>query len=613
MPNSKDSRSSLRNITDSLDLRKIPNVKGVPGSKTCLTLSLWGRIQIYASDYLKYKKDNLDLELANDPSSNLNCFFIPQSQEPSPSSTQGINKPRLSKKDWDLKQEQKILLDVQRIIDSSSPNSVSPVVTKPLITLSEDQTEAWSKINKWLEPHKKRRFFVLQGVGGSGKTTLLRMLVDKNIGALAKSVSNPKSTTASLSESINFLFCAPTNKAAKVLSDTVKVRATTIHSLLGLKMETNDDGKQELVYSKKNSLRRKPYPGEEYTGVKDFSLPIVLVIDESSMLSEEITSLIEEAASEDDFKVLFVGDPYQLPPIGEKTSKCWSLVPKEKRSVMTQVMRFDNQILDLSIRIRKAIRRKIEPTILDNNDEKEGVFVLSQRKFERTLLAEVETTDFTKTKVLAWRNKTVDRYNKLIRDKLGRTEPFCEGDAIVFTAPLYPRVDGTDKETQVVGSRIAHTDDEGVVKSVKKAKTKITLSSEYVNIDERISIWELVVDIEGVTQTIQVCQEESDLQKILSTISSAASKIVPNRNSSAREAGVLSGKRRDVWKQFWAIKNSFAQTKYGYSLTIHRSQGSTYHTTFIDSQDILVNSNEREAKQCLYVACTRASTRLFTF
>ena len=66
-----------------------------------------------------------------------------------------------------------------------------------------------------------------------------------------------------------------------------------------------------------------------------------------------------------------------------------------------------------------------------------------------------------------------------------------------------------------------------------------------------------------------------------------------------------------LWKNFWELKELFHDVKYAYAITAHRAQGSTYHTVFVDYVDILYNRNRKEAFQCLYVACSRPTTRLY--
>jgi ATP-dependent exoDNAse (exonuclease V) alpha subunit len=58
------------------------------------------------------------------------------------------------------------------------------------------------------------------------------------------------------------------------------------------------------------------------------------------------------------------------------------------------------------------------------------------------------------------------------------------------------------------------------------------------------------------------------------------------------------------------IIDKFAQLNYGYSITVHKSQGSTFTNVFIDILDILSNNNTEETSKCLYTAITRSSNRL---
>lgn len=67
---------------------------------------------------------------------------------------------------------------------------------------------------------------------------------------------------------------------------------------------------------------------------------------------------------------------------------------------------------------------------------------------------------------------------------------------------------------------------------------------------------------------------------------------------------------RRKWRYFWDFKDSFHQVRHAYAITAHRSQGSTYDTTFVDWRDVLLNQNRQEAYRCLYVACSRPRRRL---
>jgi hypothetical protein len=54
----------------------------------------------------------------------------------------------------------------------------------------------------------------------------------------------------------------------------------------------------------------------------------------------------------------------------------------------------------------------------------------------------------------------------------------------------------------------------------------------------------------------------------------------------------------------------FAQLNYGYCITVHKSQGSTFKNVFIDVNDIFDKSKIDETTKCLYTSITRSSKSL---
>ena len=66
-----------------------------------------------------------------------------------------------------------------------------------------------------------------------------------------------------------------------------------------------------------------------------------------------------------------------------------------------------------------------------------------------------------------------------------------------------------------------------------------------------------------------------------------------------------------IWKNWQTnVIDRFAQLNYGYAITVHKSQGSTFKNVFIDISDILDNNNTDEVSKCLYTAITRSSNTL---
>jgi len=71
--------------------------------------------------------------------------------------------------------------------------------------------------------------------------------------------------------------------------------------------------------------------------------------------------------------------------------------------------------------------------------------------------------------------------------------------------------------------------------------------------------------------------------------------------------------RHKNWMAFWDLKQYFHDVDYAYSLTIHKSQGSTFQDVFVDVPSMLTNRNIIERNQLCYVAFTRAAKRLFLY
>ena len=131
------------------------------------------------------------------------------------------------------------------------------------------------------------RLSVLTGGAGTGKTTLLALLCK-----------------SSQIQSGGVLLLAPTGKACVRMSQAmnrhgVQFQARTVAQFLG------------------QSGRYHPLTGAYTLSDKDASgVPDTVIIDESSMLTEEMFAALLDALRKKAKRVIFVGDPNQLPPIG---------------------------------------------------------------------------------------------------------------------------------------------------------------------------------------------------------------------------------------------------------------------------------------------------------
>jgi len=410
-------------------------------------------------------------------------------------------------------------------------------------SFTEDQEAAYDQVYDRLA--RGERFTGLRGYAGTGKTYL--------VGRLVKQL---------LDEDCTVTVCAPTHKAVQVLSDELgdaPVQMQTLHSFLGLRLQPTEEGEYELVAEEE----------------RDFTEGVVIV-DEASMIGREEWSHIQEAP----FWVqwLFVGDPAQLPPVNEAPSPALDVPGPTLETIHRQAA--DNPILELATKIRTGADGRFGSKFEDGK----GVAVTRDREeFLDSVLRAFDTEAFaedaTHARMLAYRNKTVRRYNREIRaERYGAdADRFVEGEWLVGTETWFH--DGVQRITN---------SEEVRVKTASVDTFEADDQSEW-------TVWKLKVRTpgRGLTRTIHVLHEdeferyENALERRRETAEDDPSK----------------------WDRFFELRERFARVDYAYATTVHRAQGSTYDTVFVDHRDLRVcRGEERDA--LLYVAVTRPSRRL---
>ena len=414
-------------------------------------------------------------------------------------------------------------------------------------TLNDEQSLAITAILTWLDSDEP--FYLLSGSAGTGKTFCVRELASRIKGRI--------------------VFTAPTNKAVKVLRDSLtepsyKPECRTIFSLLGLRLEANGEVK-ELTSP------------EDPVDLGSYRL---VVVDEASMNNRHLMAAIREANSLAQTKFLFLGDPAQLPPVGEASSEVWRI---EQTSQLLTVMRHDNEILELATRLRKVVDHPAPNIKLASaNDGVEGVWLAPTADwFNKAVLKAAEDGLFTnnRVKAIAWRNETVGKLNQLIRARIfdDVALPWLPGDRVIFTAPAKDLGDET----------IATTDDEGVV---------VRASEDWHPNYQDFQMYRITIAL------------EPENRLVMALVLHPASQ----RDFAARHLQLLEKAKANSrnWRHYWDFREAFHSLRHAYAITAHRAQGSTYESVFVDWRDILLNRNRQEAFRCLYVACTRPRKKL---
>ena len=412
------------------------------------------------------------------------------------------------------------------------------------------QSAAITAIMAWLDD-ESQDFFVLAGPAGTGKTFTVQGLLPLIRGKV--------------------VFTAPTNKATKVLRDTLRSDdypnpdCRTIYSLLGLQLKANGE------------LKELAEPEDEI----DLSSYRLIIVDEASMVNANLMTFINRAVDNTGVKVLFMGDQFQLPPVKEPNSLVWALpCPKAE---LTEVMRQRNKILDTVTMIRAGIshpapRWKFE----DANDGGEGVFRPTSAAFMQAVDLSATNGEFQRpngAKLVAWRNATVDKMNDHVRKILWGpgAAMWVQGDRLTLLEPA----------NDLDGKKQASTDDEGTVDSATIA---------YHPIFGQFKCWSLKVTL-----------DENKVVHLWAIHPDSLRDFELEKEHWAVEARA----NPRLWGKFWELCEAFHSVRHAYAITTHRAQGSTYETAFVYMTDILLNRNVAEARRCLYVACSRPRKRLY--
>lgn len=452
------------------------------------------------------------------------------------------------------------------------------------VDLNDGQREAFKQIVNFLDAPGDV-MYLLEGFAGTGKSYLVGKVIRH---VFAKYPSWKIAATA------------PTNKAVRVLrmSSSIKdkkLEFQTIHKLLGLKEQITNDGKQ--VFVRQN---------EEDSSIEDFSL---VIVDEVSMLSDDLfTELYNHSGH---VKILYMGDPAQIPPVGK--IDCIPFLPEERekynidRYSLTETMRqkIGNPILEAAFAVRNDLKSHTHPDVPNAttlNENGQGVVIIDANKQEdRDALTALFTEKFDcpefaanadYAKIIAWRNVTVDNLNRIIRSIIYKTTELPKlmpGEKLIANKPIVSNystiVFSTNDEFEVVSYEI-------------KTRTFAT-NAEAI----KLQIYEVKVrhiDINGreVKKEIDILHEDSegDFNKYVNYLKTNAIKT--------------KGADR-AWVKYYNFLREFADVCYNYSITCHKAQGSTYTNTFIIEDDINYNRNIQERNRIKYTAYTRPTDKLY--
>lgn len=279
----------------------------------------------------------------------------------------------------------------------------------------------------------------------------------------------------------------------------------------------------------------------------------IIVIDEASMIDKQLYGVIQELCSES--KIIYVGDDAQLPPVQGSFSIFKLDLPT---AGLHQVMRSIDQpdITELSTALRAAVFNGQNITV---SARPPAIHRLNQADALLTVQNIVQADKWHNCVLLSFTNARATEAAGHIRAAANKPIDLLPGDNVIVNSAF---------------------------------KTK----SEWIPTDSLLNIQQ-VVPIENSNDLIMVYTDEGNF-------------ITFKDNSKLQRLISASAAAKD-WREHFRLKETYIDLRHAEALTIHKSQGSTFDTVFVDVGSLATCRNPNDRRRLLYVACSRARNQLY--
>ena len=495
--------------------------------------------------------------------------------------------------------------------------------------LSEEQEEALKTLIDYLFDKNNEEPITLSGYGGTGKTSIIKY-VEKFMNQYFNYDN---------SRGFNFIYAAPTHAATVYLGLNLGYLPFTVQSILVNKFVKNTFVK---TFSSK------------FMTALDYEKKNVLIIDESSMLATKDVEELCDLCKKHNIKVIFLGDKAQIPEISNNDKKYISKVFTDFKNVqLTKVHRTSS---DSILRVLTEIRNN--PTgylpITKNTNEIFYYDITDNTLFFNNFINKY-SKEPDQTVFISYTNKIVKSFNKRVREKLFGEDSngLVIGESIIGY--------GGYNNKQILNNNLANsvkyqvksitlsdnTPSKGIVfitgfsevlnKINKKYGEMLTryyqLSLEDSIVMKEITEEDMKTNNERISSIFRVIYYEKEKalktnkwisffkklegqKKFLSSIELGNNYIYnPDKDCmelyNAKEHNKLKKEHPELYME--------KGIDYGYAMTIHKSQGSTYNNIFFNALSTESNDNPlmennvqvgTEGNSLNYVGMSRAAKEL---
>ena len=463
--------------------------------------------------------------------------------------------------------------------------------------LKTQQKEALQAIRNFLQDDNRE--FVLRGYAGTGKTTLVSAILEE-----AKNVNRKA------------ILCAPTGRAAKVLREKTGYPASTIHRAIYVldHMETKEDS-DDFTYYFPIKLMQDPQD-------------MVFVVDEASMVGAKVhkgeifqfgsgnllSDLMTSAQILHGGKIIFIGDPAQLPPVGE-TASCAldedyfkDLGHKASSYELTEVIRQDEKslILKNAMKVRDLLKEhasKRHELVF----ERDAVSVndIEVNEIPEKMLSLFPNPSLGHSVIITYSNRAARDYNRMVRSRVfgDYSSPRVGDRLIVVTNHYSPDRDGVDVLN-------------GDYVTIREVSPETEIQSAKIVVERNGNKSQEILTLRFRDVTLQLDDGTTFSCKIIDDLLDS---VMPNLTYDQMKALYVNfcmrhPKMKRTSEEFKELLKhdpyfTALRVKYGYAITGHKSQGGEWDTVFVDYTG-RTGLND-DSLRWTYTTTTRAARSLY--
>lgn len=470
-------------------------------------------------------------------------------------------------------------------------------VEKSNFSFTDDQQNAIGNIIDFIAaPFNPTKYIVgLTGAGGTGKTFITKYII----------------THCKYSNSV--IKCtSPTHKACRVFSQSIGGKQVdTIQSTFGLRLDLR------LEDFDPANPQFNPYAKPKLENIR------LLIIDEASMIPAKLVTFICNECKKLEIKILFIGDAFQLAPVNEKKSiafdRCFEVY--QLKEIVRQAA--NNPITGLLEYLRYDIEHHSyrfltylsnNPGAIYYNDIGEGFSICNPTKFKELIDSSFHNEEYTRNidmyRIIAYTNSCVAGWNNYIRNSIIK-----------------------DADKNIITKNDLIMSYETIVNEFME--TIINNSEEYIIndivdfVDDKYGFKGFLVKFQlvhggTITKPLFIIDHRNKFTVL------QYHKTITNLIENARKSS--GAVRISRWKDYYAFKKKYLiaaniinkqgkilydrDIDYGFAITSHKSQGSTYDTVFVDINNMVYDrmghpyANQDDLLRRLYVGCSRAHKEL---